>query len=241
MEPATVAGAGGEAAAGRLDTGAHAREPPPAVGSRPGRAAAAVGDLDDHLVVLLGDADQGPGRAGVAQDVAASPADEATAGLASRGGWKASRVVRSSVSALVLVSRIASREWRAWSGRSSNTSSATPACMATAANPCPATSWTSCATRIRSSSATLATRSCRARSAAVDRTWTSAPSDQGTTSQLIHPSTSTAGRSASRTSRDSTKVTATAAASPHASSEVRTRWRRATSNIATTMHSWIGP
>ena len=36
-----------------------------------------------------------------------------------------------------------SRDWRAWSGRSSSTSSATPACMATAANPCPATSWTS--------------------------------------------------------------------------------------------------
>ena len=43
------------------------------------------------------------------------------------------------------------------------------------------------ATRIRSSSAALATRSCRARSAAVDRTWMSAPSDQGTTSQLVHP------------------------------------------------------
>ena len=96
-------------------------------------------------------------------------------------------MARSWVSAVVLVSRIASRDWRAWSGRSSSTSSATPACMATAANPCPATSWTSWATRIRSSSAALATRSCRARSAAVDRTWMSAPSDQGTTSQLVHP------------------------------------------------------
>ena len=76
----------------------------------------------------------------------------------------------------------------------------------------------------------------------VDRTWTSAPSDQGTTSQLVHPSNRTAGRwSASRTRRVRAKATATAAASPHASSDVRTRWRRATSNIATTMHSWMGP
>jgi hypothetical protein len=62
-------GPGGQAAAGRLDPGAHSWEPAPAGGSPLDRAAAAVGDLDDHLVVPPADADQGAGRAGMAQDV----------------------------------------------------------------------------------------------------------------------------------------------------------------------------
>jgi hypothetical protein len=99
---------------------------------------------------------------------------------------------------------------------------------------------------MRSSNAALATSSCRARRIAAARTCTRAPTDHGMTSQLAHTTTSSAGRSsagrwACTRVRDNVAAVMAAMAAPQASSEVRSPRRLATSNIANTMHSWIGP
>jgi hypothetical protein len=148
---------------------------------------------------------------------------------------------RSSVSDVALVVRMASRDRRACSGCSSNTSSATPACMETTASPCPTTSCTSPAIRMRSSSAALAARSRRARSRAAAATCTSAPSDQGSTIQEVQARPNRTGASASSSARERTEAVATTAEIPHAGNEIRSGRCLASSNIPTTMHSWTGP